>query len=107
MKKLIGMLGVSLLFLSVVAAFCQSVPVEGTITDEEYGIYKLVIAKPEGWTSVDQETLADVRVDAATMISAGGIQLDAGPALAPVWFDWLARHSIRRLCHCNPRAGWP
>ena len=76
MRKCIGVLVFLLLLFSAATALCQGGPAEGTITDEEYGIYRLVVAKLEGRCSVDQETLAGVGIDPGAM-SAAGIQIDA------------------------------
>lgn len=76
MQTLIGILIVSVLSFPAAMAFCQSQPVEGAISDEEYGIYRLVAEKLEGRCPVDTETLDGLRVDAQTMTSAGEQQPD-------------------------------
>jgi hypothetical protein len=73
MGKFMGMLGVFLLLFSGAAAFCQSGPGEDTITDEEYGIYRLVIEKLEGRSPVDKETLVCSGPDPKRMLFEGKI----------------------------------
>lgn len=75
MRKCSGLLVCFLLLLSAATAFCQNKSGQATITEEEYEIYRLVIAKLAGRCAVDSETLAGVRIDPGKM-SARGIQAD-------------------------------
>lgn len=77
MKRLVGILGISLLLFPAASVLCQSETGESTIADEEYGIYRLVADNLAGRFSVNKETMGGVRVDADVMISANGIQPDA------------------------------
>lgn len=74
MRKWIKMAAVSLLLLPAASAFCQGGPVESAITEEEYGIYRLVLGEPGARSSVDSRTLAGIRADADWLIPPAGMQ---------------------------------
>jgi len=76
MKKLIWNMAVSLLFFSTMPAFCQSDPGGSAIPDEEYDIYKVILANLLEWCEVDSQTLSGAWPEADIMTSGGRGRLD-------------------------------
>lgn len=74
MGKNIWVYAIVLLLISAVSAFCQTGPAEGEITEEEYGIYRLVLQDQKGWSTVGRETLSGVRADFDALIPPAEIK---------------------------------
>lgn len=74
MRKAVWIQAVLFLLSSAVPAFCQSGSADDEITQEEYGIYRLVLKKQREWSSVDRETLAGVRADFDDPIRPAGMK---------------------------------
>jgi len=77
MRRLIWIAEVLLFLFSATSAPCQSSFDEETVADEEYGIYRQVLQRVGGASSVDNETLGGVRADAATLMVASGVRLES------------------------------
>lgn len=68
MRKRLWIQAITFLLLPATSAFCQTGPAEDRITQEEYGIYRLVLERQGLRSSVDRETLAGVRADFNALI---------------------------------------